>query len=165
MHNRRDVLVGSAAGLAMTGLSGCGNDDRYADAIAALRAPLGADPDLHSFIRYATLAANGHNTQPWRFARTRAGVDILPDYSRRTPVVDPDDHHLFVSLGCAAENLSIAARPAGDQLMSVSILQAPVGSLLSWPTVGRVTSHSAARYRRVSRRDRYTTEAPSRSRI
>jgi hypothetical protein len=27
--------------------------------------------------------------------------------------VDPDDHHLFVSLGCAAENLVIAATAAG----------------------------------------------------
>lgn len=38
---------------------------------------------------------------------------ILPDLSRRTPVVDPDDHHLFVSLGCAAENLAIAGAAAG----------------------------------------------------
>lgn len=29
--------------------------------------------------------------------------------SRRTPVVDPDDHHLFVSLGAVAENLLISA--------------------------------------------------------
>lgn len=38
---------------------------------------------------------------------------ILPDLTRRTPVVDPDDHHLFASLGCAAENLSLAARATG----------------------------------------------------
>jgi hypothetical protein len=36
-------------------------------------------------------------------------VEILPDTSRRTPVVDPDDHHLFVGLGCSAETLAIAA--------------------------------------------------------
>jgi hypothetical protein len=40
-------------------------------------------------------------------------VDILPDFSRRTPVVDPDDHHLYVSLGCAAENLLLTARASG----------------------------------------------------
>lgn len=115
LSNRRDFVVGSAAGLAMTSLSGCGDgvDNRYAAATATFRSPLGMDPDLRSFIRYATLAANGHNTQPWRFIRTRAGVDIVPDYARRTPVVDPDDHHLFVSLGCAAENLSIAACASG----------------------------------------------------
>jgi len=38
---------------------------------------------------------------------------ILPDLTQRTPVVDPDDHHLFVSLGCAAENLVQAARAFG----------------------------------------------------
>ena len=41
------------------------------------------------------------------------GIDVLPDLSRRTPVVDPDDHHLFVSLGCAAENLALAAMARG----------------------------------------------------
>jgi hypothetical protein len=64
-------------------------------------------------IRYATLAANGHNAQPWQFRLRGDGIDILPDLTRRTPVVDPDDHHLFVSLGCAAENLALAAGHTG----------------------------------------------------
>lgn len=64
-------------------------------------------------IRYATLAASSHNTQCWKF-RSEAGVtSILPDFTRRCPVVDPDDHHLFVSLGCAAENLIQAAQANG----------------------------------------------------
>jgi hypothetical protein len=40
-------------------------------------------------------------------------VEILPDLARRTPVVDPDDHHLFTSLGCATENLILAAGARG----------------------------------------------------
>ncbi|WP_076070793.1 Acg family FMN-binding oxidoreductase [Sphingomonas montana] len=114
MPDRRDVLLGSAA-LALGGLSGCSSTvgGAYDTTMSRLRAPLGPTPDLPDFVRYATLAPNGHNTQPWRFAATRAGVDILPDLSRRTPVVDPDDHHLFVSLGCAAENLAIAASASG----------------------------------------------------
>jgi hypothetical protein len=36
-------------------------------------------------------------------------ISIRPDFSRRTPVVDPDDHHIWVSLGCATENMLIAA--------------------------------------------------------
>lgn len=70
-------------------------------------------PGIHDVIRYATLAANSHNTQPWRFQVDDSSIDILPDLSHRTPVVDPDDHHLFVSLGCAAENLSITAAATG----------------------------------------------------
>lgn len=86
----------------------------YAAAAAANRAPLAADvSDRHDLVRFATLAANSHNTQPWRFRVDRRGVDILPDLARRTPVVDPDDHHLFASLGCAAENLAIAAEARG----------------------------------------------------
>lgn len=40
-------------------------------------------------------------------------ISIFPDLTRRCPVVDPDDHHLYVSLGCAAENLVQAARANG----------------------------------------------------
>ena len=64
-------------------------------------------------VRHASLAASSHNTQPWKFRIDSESISILPDFSRRCPVVDPDDHHLFVSLGCAAENLLIAAEAAG----------------------------------------------------
>lgn len=69
--------------------------------------------DYVSLVRYATLAASSHNTQPWKFRLERGRIVILPDLSRRCPAVDPDDHHLYVSLGCAAENLLLAAQPAG----------------------------------------------------
>jgi hypothetical protein len=69
--------------------------------------------ETRDLIRYATLAPNGHNTQPWRFRTVENGLAILPDFDRRTPVVDPDDHHVFVSLGCATENLAIAAGATG----------------------------------------------------
>jgi hypothetical protein len=96
-------------------LPGCPSPavDRFDRAAARIRAPLPANPSLQDLVRFATLAANGHNTQPWRFAARRSGVSLLPDLSRRTPVVDPDDHHLYVSLGCAAENLCIAAAARG----------------------------------------------------
>lgn len=66
-------------------------------------------------VRYATLAPSSHNTQCWKFALDgRAdAITILPDWSRRCPAVDPDDHHLFVSLGCATENLVQAALAHG----------------------------------------------------
>ena len=68
---------------------------------------------LQEIIRYATLAPSGHNTQCWRFRIEDRSIAVLPDLSRRTPVVDPDDHHLYVSLGCATENLVQAARAFG----------------------------------------------------
>jgi len=69
--------------------------------------------DPRELIRYAMLAASSHNTQPWKFRIREDQITILPDFSRRCPVVDPDDSHLFKSLGCAAENLVHAAAAQG----------------------------------------------------
>jgi hypothetical protein len=88
--------------------------------------------ELYKLIYYATLAPSSHNTQCWKFRIDRnnhdddndntniskssacpAVITILPDFSRSCPVVDPDDHHLYASLGCAVENLVIAARASG----------------------------------------------------
>jgi hypothetical protein len=64
-------------------------------------------------VRYATLAPSSHNTQCWKFRLEPSAISILPDLSRRCPAVDPDDHHLFISLGCASENLIQAALANG----------------------------------------------------
>ena len=117
--NRRHLLVGgttvalAGAGLAALGLRQMGSMEEYDSAVAATRAALAERPEIRDLIRYATLAANGHNTQPWRFGIRQDRIEILPDLARRTPAVDPDDHHLFVSLGCAAQNLALAAAARG----------------------------------------------------
>lgn len=66
-------------------------------------------------VRCATLAPSSHNTQCWKFALDGNGrsITVLPDLARRCPAVDPDDHHVFVSLGCATENLIQAALAHG----------------------------------------------------
>jgi hypothetical protein len=68
---------------------------------------------MRELVRYATLAANGHNTQPWRFSIYEDHIEIHPDYSRRLRVVDPNDREFWISLGCSLENLIIAARAVG----------------------------------------------------
>jgi len=68
---------------------------------------------MRELIRYATLAASGHNTQPWQFAIQADAITIHPDYTRALPVVDPDHRELWISLGCALENLLVAARATG----------------------------------------------------
>lgn len=116
---RRKAFIGGtaalAAGAGFVGLSiaRMGSAQEYDRAMKRLRAPLGPDADARELVRYATLAANSHNTQPWRFRIAKDEIRILPDFSRRTPAVDPDDHHLYASLGCAAENLSLATAAAG----------------------------------------------------
>lgn len=68
---------------------------------------------LVELVKYATLAANSHNTQPWHFKIGINKITISPDFTRRCSAVDPDDHHLFASLGCATENIVHAARAFG----------------------------------------------------
>ncbi|MEO8133510.1 MAG: hypothetical protein ABI831_06015 [Betaproteobacteria bacterium] len=63
-------------------------------------------------VRQAILAPSSHNTQCWRFQIAEKSISIAPDLKRRCPAVDPDDHHLFVSLGCATENMVHAALSA-----------------------------------------------------
>jgi len=107
----------------------------YDRAAGEIRKPVkertGPAPDLREMIRFATLAASSHNTQPWKFRIGRGCIEVLPDFSRRCPVVDPDDSHLFKSLGCAAENLVHAAAAQGYQAETLfNPLAESVGVLL-----------------------------------
>jgi nitroreductase family protein len=119
--NRRQMMIGAGGlaalggGAVWAGMRQIGSSSDYDRAVQAMRRPLSARPDAPELIRYAALAANGHNTQPWTFGVAPGRITLRPDFSRRTPVVDPDDHHLFVSLGCAAENLAIAAAARGHR--------------------------------------------------
>jgi hypothetical protein len=70
---------------------------------------------LRELVRYSTLAPSSHNTQCWKFHVQEGSITIEPDLLRRCEVVDPDDHHIFVSLGCATENLAHAALANGLQ--------------------------------------------------
>lgn len=115
MLSRRTLAL-SGLSVAALGAAGYGlwpRLDAYAEEAARQRSLLAASPALADLVRMATLAASGHNTQPWKFRLDGSRIALLPDLTRRTAVVDPDDHHLFVSLGCAAENLTIAARATG----------------------------------------------------
>jgi nitroreductase len=118
MIKRRDVILGGAAVV----LAGAGLGYRqmqsnsmaeYEAAVADMRSALKKIPELPEFIRLAALAANSHNTQPWKFKISDSSIEILPDLTRQISIVDPDNHHLFASLGCAAANLALAAGANG----------------------------------------------------
>lgn len=68
---------------------------------------------MREIIRHSTLAASGHNAQPWLFEISEGRIEIYPDYSRKLPSVDPQNRELWISLGCALENLCIAAKELG----------------------------------------------------
>lgn len=83
--SRRAVMIGGGAALLAgvgalnwqrgLGLRGARNQ--------ALRWPRADRIDDNLFARYASLAANGHNTQPWIFQIEQGQMRILPDETRR----------------------------------------------------------------------------------
>lgn len=64
-------------------------------------------------VRYALLAPSTKNTQPWKFRVGDDAVFLHADRTRRQPVADGDLRELHLSLGCALENLLIAAERFG----------------------------------------------------
>lgn len=90
---------------------------------------------VNEILRLTALAPSSHNTQPWRIRVEGSRLTLRPDYQRRLPVVDPDDHALYISLGCALENLVLGARglglaaevdpfPHGDDRIDITLVHA-----------------------------------------
>jgi len=57
-------LALAGTGAAAFSFARMGSMEDYAAQVSAARAPLSQHPDVMDLIRYATLAANSHNTQP-----------------------------------------------------------------------------------------------------
>jgi hypothetical protein len=138
MLTRRNVLLGAAAlGAVAPATQSCSSDSSQQQAARSLRGPITVNNSdraalLRELVRQATLAPSSHNTQCWKFRIKERSIIIEADLLRRCPVVDPDDHHLFVSLGCATENLAHAAlahglqatacyEPAGSGAVAISL--------------------------------------------
>lgn len=77
--------------------------------------PIGAplEAQLRFLLRYAILAPSVKNTQPWNFAVDGRTVRIYADRVRTLTVTDPDCRELYISVGCALENLLVAAEHFG----------------------------------------------------
>lgn len=65
--------------------------------------------DFIQIASYASKAPSGHNTQPWKFHITDDTITVVPNLEVALPIVDENNRELFISLGCAVENLCIAA--------------------------------------------------------
>jgi hypothetical protein len=126
MMTRREMLkvsgttalgVGAAMSLGLgaranaTGVLSADDDSPY-DAWTEL--PRDGSPQ--SLVAAAILAANPHNTQPWRFTVDGDTVVVSPDRTRALPATDPTDAELITGLGCAVENLAVAAAAAGKSV-------------------------------------------------
>ena len=64
-------------------------------------------------VRAAILAANPHNSQPWRFHVQPARIELFADRTRNIGSIDPLLREMHIGLGCALENLLLAASAQG----------------------------------------------------
>ena len=110
-------------------------------------------------LRYAILAPSSHNSQPWSFAVDGSRVEVHADDSRRLEVADTDRRELYLSLGCAVENLRVAAAHFGlgttiehaDVTDGSAPVDGPVASVTLDPD-GRVDEDDAALFEAITDR-------------
>lgn len=77
-----------------------------------------------ALVAAAVLAANPHNSQAWTFRIAEDAIDLYADAGRSTGALDPLDRELHVGLGCALENLLLAA-PANGYAPTLTLLPEP----------------------------------------
>jgi len=113
---RRHFLWGAlaaGAGVVLDPVNARAASSAYEKAVEQTWGPMRAGRERLELVRFASLAANSHNSQPWKFSVAEDRITIHADFKRRCPAVDPDDHHLFASLGGAAENMVHTAEAIG----------------------------------------------------
>lgn len=81
-------------------------------------------------IRHAVQAPSQLNSQPWRFEVEPGVIHLLPDFSRSLPSIDPCNTNLYISLGCALENLILASQQLG-YLATPEIRTFPLHTMIS----------------------------------
>jgi nitroreductase len=66
-----------------------------------------------TLVRAAILAASPHNTQPWLFKVTNSSIEMYLDPQRNVGALDPYLREEHIGIGCALENLMLAAPAKG----------------------------------------------------
>ena len=66
-----------------------------------------------ALVHSAVLAANAHDTQPWKFHIDAGRIDVYADTARNLGAMDPFRREMHLSLGCAVENAVLIGRSLG----------------------------------------------------
>ncbi len=113
----------------------------------------------------AILAASPHNTQPWLFKVTNSSIELHIDTQRNVGALDPYLREEHIGMGCALENLMLAA-PADGYAATPTLQPGKLGPISAEPKpqlVARVDLASGKReeselYNAIPRR--HTNRSP-----
>ncbi|MFZ0138674.1 MAG: hypothetical protein WAK89_16535 [Candidatus Sulfotelmatobacter sp.] len=81
-----------------------------------------------ALVRAAILAASPHNTQPWLFKVTNSSIELYVDTGRNVGALDPYLREEHIGMGCALENLMLAAAANGYQA-TVTLVPGKLGRI------------------------------------
>lgn len=99
---------------------------------------------LKLLVRYAILAPSSHNTEPWQFRVRENRIDVLLDFARWLKVADDDQRELHISVGCALENLLVAAEHFGlghDSVLLPDANDPTLAATVNFSEQGQPCSH------------------------
>jgi nitroreductase len=85
-----------------------------------------------ALVRAAILAASPHNTQPWLFKVTDSWIELYIDTRRNVGALDPYLREEHIGMGCALENLLLAAA-ANGYLATVALAPGKLGPIPAEP--------------------------------
>jgi nitroreductase len=88
----------------------------------------GTNDGLLGLVRAAILAASPHNTQPWLFKVTEGAIELYLDPRRNVGALDPFLREAHIGMGCALENLVLAAVAKGSALV-VTLVPGKLGPI------------------------------------
>jgi nitroreductase len=100
-----------------------------------------------ALVRAAILAASPHNTQPWLFKIGDSSIELHIDTQRNVGGLDPYLREEHIGMGCALENLMLAA-PANGYSAAAALLPGKLGPIPAEPKpqlVARVNLASGKR--------------------
>jgi nitroreductase len=83
-------------------------------------------------VRAAILAASPHNTQPWLFRVTSSSIELYVDTMRNVGALDPYLREEHIGIGCALENLILAAASYG-YAVALTLVPGELGPIADQP--------------------------------
>ena len=85
-----------------------------------------------ALVSAAILAASPHNTQPWLFRVSDSSIELHIDKSRNVGALDPYLREEHIGMGCALENLLLAA-PANGYAATATLLPGQLAPIPAEP--------------------------------